>query len=210
MKKILLSLVFTLLFLISFCSFSQTPSEILQNKLDSFHSITANFVQRVFNADGTVLQKSDGNMSIKRPGKFRWNTDQPLKQLILTDGQKIWIFDQDLQQVTIKPFSKNIGQTPVLLLTSSHAYLNKSFNITQIKSTDNTQWFKLIPKDNNEIFSEIKIEFSGNILNKMQLDNQLGQKTEINFMNVVLNPSLDDNLFNFIPPKDVDVLDQTK
>ena len=210
MKYKLLPIVLFGLIAAAQTSFAQSASQILQNKLEAFHSITANFDQQVFNADKTVLQKSGGNMAIQRPGKFRWNTDEPLKQLIVTDGKKVWVYDQDLEQVTIQLLGNNIGQTPVLLLTSSHAYLDKSFTITQLKSTGNDQWFKLVPKNNDEMFNTIKIKFTGNILDEMQLNNQLGQMTEIDFTNVVLNPSLDASLFNFSPPKGVDVIDQTK
>lgn len=186
--------------------------------------MTADFKQIIVGSKGTILQKSFGNMTIQRPGKFRWEIKKPLKQIIITDGKKVWIYDPDLQQVTIKKLDSNIGQTPALLLTSSHVFLQKSFNVFKLKMDsrlreyDNSsidlkqygEWFKLIPKNQEALFNAIIIGFKNNKIMQMRLENQLGQNTILNFSNVKINPKLNKKLFSFVVPKQVDVIDQTK
>jgi len=204
-KKI--TLVIFCWFIFPFVSFAQSPAAILQSQLSSFHSMTADFKQVVTSANGVVLQKSSGTMEIMRPGKFRWNTLKPLRQLIVTDGKKVWIYEPDLQQVTIRPLDNSVGQTPALLLTSAHVFLEKNFNIETVKNKKSQ--FKLTPKDNNEMFNAITLSFKNNVLAQMKLENQLGQDTMLIFSNVKINPKLNAQSFSFKIPKDIDVIDQT-
>ncbi len=224
MKKIFTIAIFNFLLLCAFCCFAQSAVQVLQQKLSTFSSMTADFKQIIVGSKGTILQKSFGNMTIQRPGKFRWEIKKPLKQIIITDGKKVWIYDPDLQQVTIKKLDSNIGQTPALLLTSSHVFLQKSFNVFKLKMDsrlreyDNSsidlkqygEWFKLIPKNQEALFNAIIIGFKNNKIMQMRLENQLGQNTILNFSNVKINPKLNKKLFSFVVPKQVDVIDQTK
>jgi outer membrane lipoprotein carrier protein len=181
-------------------------AQLLQQKLAQFQSMTAAFEQVVQSADGTVLQQSKGTMAIQKPGRFRWNTQTAPQQLIITDGLKVWIYDPELSQVTIRPLDRNVGETPVLLLLHPEQYLQKSFVITQ-KTPD---IFILQPQHREQSFNKIILTFHRNTLAKMQLSNQLGQQTMITFSQVRLNPVLNQSLFIFKIPVQVDVIDQTK
>jgi len=182
----------------------KTPQKDLQTKLSDYHTLSAVFRQVVYNADGSVLQKSSGEMAVERPSKFQWYIQKPMRQMIETDGQKLWIFDPDLSQVTIRKLDQSAGKMPVLLLTHPDNYFTQLFNITEIK-----QGFELVPKDKSEMFSNIKLYFNGEKLSRMVLENQLGQKTVIRFYAVSINPEIE-----IVPPKtfseDTDVIDLTK
>jgi len=185
---------------------AQKPSDILQQHLSAFHTMTANFHQIVTSSDGTVLQDSNGKVSIVRPGKFKWVTENPLKQVIITNGQKVFLYDPDLKQVVIRKLSTSVGKMPILLLTQSHVYLKQNFEISQLPSDAQSLKFKLIPKDQNEMFDKIIVVFKHEKINEIILASQLGQKTLLQFNQVKLNTKIDDSLFSFKAPKGVDVV----
>ena len=197
--------------------------------------MTANFTQVVMSSDGTTLQQSTGTMAISRPGKFRWETLTPMKQSIVTNGQTVWIYDPALQQVVIRKLNQSISQTPILLLTQTHVYLQNSFNITQIKGnqiprssrgmTDSTsrgttknevsssrgltagsQWFSLTPKKSGEVFNQVILGFTNNQITHMQFSNQLGQKTIVKFSKVKTDVTIPSSQFTFKAPKGVDIV----
>ncbi|OGT29637.1 MAG: outer membrane lipoprotein carrier protein LolA [Gammaproteobacteria bacterium RIFCSPHIGHO2_12_FULL_35_23] len=183
--------------------------EDLNSKLAGITSITANFKQQVLSEDGTPLQTSKGSMAILRPGKFRWTTTSPLNQIIITNGTKLWIYEPDLEQVTIQNLTNNIGQTPLLLLTNKDIVLQNNFLVEQISTTQVGEWFKLLPKANNSSFKQITIGFVQNKITYLKLLNQLGQTTEIFFSQVKINSPLSANLFSFKIPSNVDVINMS-
>jgi outer membrane lipoprotein carrier protein len=191
-------------------SWAQSTADELQAKLSNFNNVTANFNQVVKNSAGVILQKSSGVMALQRPGKFRWDTKKPLRQLIITDGGKVWIYEPDLQQVTIRKLDKSVGQTPVLLLTSPDIYLQQNFIISKLPKKQATESFQLMPKNKNETFDKIILTFKNNIIFQMILSNQLGQYTILNFSNVSRSSKLKSKLFKFTIPKGIDVIDNTK
>lgn len=201
--------VFMLCLLVTSCLYANDAVQILQHKLNNFRSMQANFRQVVFSADGEVLQKSRGKIAIQRPGKFRWETTRNIKQLIVTDGNKIWIYDPDLQQVTIKKISDKFAATPVLLLISADANLANSFMVTQLSSKSDVQIFQLQPKNKTEDFSSVTIKFQADKVKQMNFVNKLGQQTKLYFSRVILNRNIP-NVFTFIIPQGVDVIDETK
>jgi len=176
----------------------------LQQKLANFHTMQANFTQKVISKDGNVLQTSKGAMAIQKPGKFRWSVESGVKQLIVTDGQRAWVYDPDLEQVTIRKLALNVADTPVLLLLRPNDYLTNSFT-TSKQSND---LFALIPKNNASDFTKITLKFAGNAVQKMTLFNALGQKTSLSFSDIRLNQKLSWKLFHFTPPKNIDVIDE--
>ena len=136
-------IVFLLSIIFVATAFAKSPAQILQQQLSRFQTMTANFTQVVVSSDGVELQKSTGTMAISRPGKFRWETLTPMKQSIITNGKTVWIYDPALQQVVIRKLNQSISQTPILLLTQTHVYLEKSFNIKQDDSKQSEQRFSL-------------------------------------------------------------------
>ncbi len=205
-RKVFKCSIFILSIIFVTIAFAQSPAQILQQQLSRFQTMTANFKQVVLSTDGTTLQKSNGTMAISRPGKFRWETLLPMKQLIITDGKSVWIYDHALQQVVIRKLNQSISQTPILLLTQTHVYLEKSFNIKQIVNKKRGQWFSLTPKSKGEVFNEVILGFQNNQISQMQFSNQLGQKTIVDFSKVKTGVSVPQNRFIFSAPKGVDVV----
>ena len=112
MKKFILLLFFPCLI------FAATPVQQLQNNLSHIKSLSAKFTQTIKGDDGSVMQKSSGQLDILKPGKFRWETFTPMKQLIVCNGKNVWIYEPDLEQVTVKPLNNSLSETPILLLTN--------------------------------------------------------------------------------------------
>ncbi len=187
-------------------AFARTPTQILQQQLSRFQTMTANFTQVVMSSDGVELQKSTGTMAISRPGRFRWQTLTPMKQEIITNGTTVWIYDPALQQVVIRKLNQSISQTPILLLTQTHDYLEKSFNIRQIKNKKISQWFSLTPKKSGEVFNQVILAFQNNQISQMQFSNQLGQQTIIKLSKVKTGVLIPASQFTFKAPKGVDVV----
>ncbi len=151
-------------------------------------------------------QTFSGVMQVKRPGQFRWETTSPSKQLIVTSGKTVWIYDPDLEQAVRQNLDEQVGNTPALLLSGQSATIMKSFKVTQPSAQD--AYFILYPKQEDGVFESLGIRFSNNLPTQMILKDSLGQQTTINFSDVKTNPNLNSTAFNFVPPKGVDVIDQ--
>lgn len=203
MKKI----VFALVILLVGNVYAQSAAQILQQKLSGFQSMTANFTQTVTTEENTILQKISGNMALKHPGKFRWETTTGIKQLIVTDGVKLWIYDPELKQVTIRRLGFGVEQTPILILTGSHLNLQKYFVVSKISRDQFGEWFQLIPKSKGSAFASVMIGFENNKIIGIGFTNQLKQKTEVWFSNVKIN-SADLPDFSFTIPSGVDVISE--
>ena len=177
----------------------------LHKFLDTMKTLRADFAQIVVAKNGKKSQQSSGSMMISRPGKFRWQIDKPYSQLLVGDGEKVWIYDQDLRQVTVKKVDAAIGSTPAALLVGGRT-LEKNFTLREIGVRDGFEWLEAIPKAADSGFEKIQIGFSGNDIKAMELFDNFGQMTSLYFNNIDLNPSLAPSLFVFKPPAGVDVL----
>jgi outer membrane lipoprotein carrier protein len=198
-------------YLISTIVYAGTANAKLTTLLTNVHTMQANFSQKIM-GKGRVIQQSNGSMALQRPGQFRWEIRQPMPQLIIANGKKMYVYDKDLEQVTVRSLSKTTGgDVPGLLLSDTNLTLGKDFNVQEMKNTtENTQWFLLLPKNKNSIFSVIKINFINQAITEMQLTDHLDQITIIKFNNVKTNITLAKSLFNLSWPRGVDVIDDTK
>lgn len=187
-----------------------TPTAMLEQQLSLFQTMTANFKQVVITSEGSTLQQSSGQVIIKRPGKLYWKVTKPLSQLIIARVPQAWIYEPDLQQVTLRSLQKqnNFDQTPAILLTNSGRNLLKKFTIKLIKENDEELQFQLIPKNRNELFSSVTLVFVDHKISQIKFVNQLAQQVYIDFSAVEINEPVDDKLFHFVIPKGVDVIDQ--
>ena len=178
------------------------------NKLRHFHKVVksfkASFTQTVYDENNKVVQSGKGKVVLLRPGKFRWDYSKPDKQLVISNGKKIWIYDEDLEQVTIKTLAGTIGQTPARVL-SGIGSLDKNFKISDQGSENNIHWVRLVPKKKDSQFKMIRLGFAKS-LKVMELKDNIGQMTRIEFKNLTLNPSVTASLFTFKIPKGVDVV----
>ncbi|HAT6935656.1 TPA: outer membrane lipoprotein chaperone LolA [Legionella pneumophila] len=186
--------------------FSQTSAEVLQSKLNAIQTMTANFSQ-IVKAKNREVSRSSGSMALQRPGRFRWETKDPLEQLIVADGQKMWIYDVDLEQVTVKNQEKGLGGTAALFLSGYDETLTHDFDVSE-KQTGKLTVFDLKSKSAKENFQRIKLIFSQSTLIGLELYDQLGQITNVKLVQIKANPKLSAKLFQFKPPKGVDVVKQ--
>jgi outer membrane lipoprotein carrier protein len=177
-------------------------SDQLVNVLNRLQSIRANFIQTVMDGRGQILQKTTGQMTLQRPGRFRWQVEQPNRQLLIADGQRIWFYDVDLQQVVIQKQQVVDVNSPAALLSDAPKNLTKHFNIAFL---ENMQSFYLLPKDKSALFRSIILVFQQDRLYEMRLADKLGQQTVINFSQVELNPAVSPQIFHFVLPSDKNI-----
>jgi outer membrane lipoprotein carrier protein len=185
---------------------ADSASDSLTALLKNMHSMQADFTQNIVDKRGKIIQKSTGHMDLQRPNQFRWDVQSPMKQLIITNGKRIWIYDPDLEQVTIRKLVKAAGETPAMLLSDENITLTNDFTVKQLTNSS----FLLIPKDQGSIISSLKLGFNNQQIHEMQLEDHLGHLTKIEFGHVVLNKPESTSLFNFKPPAHIDIIDETK
>jgi outer membrane lipoprotein carrier protein len=171
----------------------------LSRLLNNLQTSRADFTQTVMNSRGQILQQVSGKMTIQRPGRFRWQVMQPNRQLLIADGQRIWFYDIDLQQITIQKQKTADTDSPAALLSDSPKNLTQLFVIHPLMDV---QGFTLFPKNKNALFQSITLIFQKDRLRQMRLTDKLDQQTVINFSQVELNPRLPARTFDFIMPKD--------
>jgi len=200
-------IVIPLLMLMSISVFANTnAAQNLASILDSYKSYKAKFIQISYDNNGAKLSKSNGNMALLRPGFFRWETDKPTKQIIITDSKNVWVYDVDLEQVTIEPMKKMVGEAPASLLTDTTDDLINDFYISENKTTRAGHWFTLTPKNKSSLYQQVKLYFINNKLDKMILTDNIGQKISVQFVEAQINPSLNKRTFQEKIPKGVDVI----
>ncbi|MDE2421603.1 MAG: outer membrane lipoprotein chaperone LolA [Gammaproteobacteria bacterium] len=151
-------------------------------------------------------QTFSGVMQVKRQGLFRWETTSPMKQLIVTSGKIVWIYDPDLLQATRQTLDEQMSNTPALLLSGNAAQIMKSYKVTQPNSA--IPYFVLYPRAKDGVFESLAIRFDANVPAQMVLSDSLGQQTTVNFTDIKVNPEIARSQFEFVPPKGADVIDQ--
>jgi len=178
--------------------------------LQSVASMQADFSQQNYDAKGKALQALSGQMKVKRPGYFRWETTAPSPQLIVANGSVVWVYDPELEQATQQRLDKQVGNTPALLLSGDSRQLDSAFSISEDASQGGDSAFTLRPRDKDALFDTLRVSFHGHELTSMSLQDNLGQKTDIHFDKVKLNPSLPGATFEFTPPAGTDVINEMK
>ena len=177
----------------------------LHRFLETTKTLRADFAQIVVAKNGKKPQQSAGVMMISRPGKFRWQITKPYAQLLVGDGEKVWIYDEDLRQVSVKKFDAALGSTPAALLVGGNS-LDKNFTLREAGEHDGLEWLEAIPKGTDSGFEKVQLGFAGNDLKAMELSDNFGQTTSLLFARIERNPQLAPALFHFTPPAGVDVI----
>ncbi|MCF6203062.1 MAG: outer membrane lipoprotein chaperone LolA [Methylococcaceae bacterium] len=183
------------------------PVKQLKSILSNTKTLTADFRQVSLNPKGQPTHTSYGVFYLSRPGKFRWDYKKPFVQEIVSDSSKIWFYDADLEQVTIKKIDDSLGSTPALLLSGDIA-LEANFNIEKQGIDEGLQWIKLSPKKKESEFNYILIGLNDGVLGGMELSDNFGQLTRIYFSNIKKNKKLDNSIFTFVAPKGVDIFEK--
>ncbi|MBA2709758.1 MAG: outer membrane lipoprotein chaperone LolA [Tatlockia sp.] len=203
MKKLLLCLLSLV-----FCSAasSSTAGEELQARLNAMRTMTAEFKQ-VVKSKKRDISNSSGTMALERPGRFRWQTKEPMAQLVVADGRKLWVYDVDLEQVTVKKQDDSMGGTAGLFLSGNTDNVTRDFEV-KVSGSGTDQSYDLLSKSEKANFQRLKLIFSKNILTGIEMFDQLGQHTVVNLTKVKTNPKVPAKLFQFQPPKGMDVVQQ--
>ncbi len=197
--------------------------EKLKTFIAATHSAQANFTQEVLDQNGKRIQSASGIMQFQRPGKFRWTYQKPYEQLIVGDGAKFWLYDVDLNQVTVRKLDAALGSSPAALLSGSNE-IERGFTLTENGNRDGLEWLQATPKgldikgqnskgqgskDQDSSFNQILMAFNAQAeLVVMELNDMFGHKTVLRFSAMQRNPKLSEQQFRFTPPKGADVLSE--
>jgi outer membrane lipoprotein carrier protein len=192
--------------------------EKLKTFIATTHSAQANFTQEVLDQNGKRIQSANGIMQFQRPGKFRWAYQKPYEQLIVGDGAKFWLYDVDLNQVTVRKLDAALGSSPAALLSGSNE-IERGFTLMENGNKDGLEWLQATPKgqdsngpgskDQDSSFSKILMAFNAQAeLVVMELNDMFGHKTVLRFSAMQRNPKLSEQQFKFTPPKGADVLSE--
>lgn len=180
------------------------------DRLKSFvaqaHSGQAQFEQTVLDRAGRKVQAASGTFQFQRPGRFRWTYDKPAEQLIVGDGSRFWVYDRELNQVTVRKLDLALGSTPAALLAGSDD-IEKSFTLADGGTRDGLEWVEALPRSRESGFERVRMGFNAQALPEaMELKDQFGQTTYLKFSKIEKNPKLGPELFSFTPPKGADVV----
>lgn len=179
----------------------------LRSFLTQTNSARGGFVQRVTAREGVKSQPAaSGQFVFQRPGKFRWTYEKPYEQLIVADGQRLVMFDKDLNQATIRKLQASLPSSPASILFGSNEF-EKEFEVSDAGVRDGLEWIVAKPRAKDTTFERIEIGFRNGLPQAMLLADGFGQLTQLTFSNVERNPKLDADAFRFTPPKGADVLE---
>jgi len=177
----------------------------LRDFFENTNTMRAKFSQVVNDTQGRKVQEVEGTMQLQRPNKFRWDYNKPYEQQIISDGKDVFLYDTDLQQVTVRELSRAIGSSPAAMLAGGDA-VEKSFTLKNAIRKDGLTWVLALPKDKESGFERVLLGFKAEKLRKMELYDSFGHVTLITFNEVERNPVLQNATFLFTPPKGVDVV----
>ncbi len=197
-------------FLISFAvAVTASAADAARSRLDAFakdlHAVSATFEQQVFDVERGKGKTTQGTLALRAPRQFRWDTTAPYKQLIVADGEKVWIYDVDLEQVSVRAQGTEEAHSPLTVLTDL-SQLDRDFTTSEQGEHDGLTWLRLKSKDKDPQFAYADLGFDAGGLERMRFEDTIGAKTEIRFSDWKRNPQLPADTFRFTPPKGVDVV----
>ncbi len=181
--------------------------ENLKGLLEQTTTARARFAQMVLDRNMKTLQQVTGTMQFSRPGKFRWEYDKPFEQTIVSDGSRVWLYDKDLNQVTIRRLDRALGSSPAALLAGSNE-IEKSYTLTSLGSREGFDWLEAMPKTQDTAFERIRLGFGKAGLEVLELRDQFGQITVIKFSTIERNAKIPQDAFRFTPPAGADVISE--
>ena len=188
-------------------AFGAQPSavESLERFFEQVDRYTARFEQVVLDELGETIQESEGRLWIERPNKFRWNYESPYEQEIVSDGERLWVYDKDLQQVTVRRLEGGLLDTPAVLLAGK-GRLADQFNVEDLGTEDGLAWVQLTPKNKDSGFESVRIGFENGRLRRLEIKDSLGQTTRYVLQKAIENASIPESRFEFRPPPGVDIV----
>lgn len=186
-------------------AWAATAAEQLRSFVSGTQSASGNFTQSTKSSAGVATPAQSGTFSFQRPGKFKWQIAKPYEQLIVSDGKQLFQYDPDLAQVTVRPVSEAVGSSPAQILFGSGS-LDQSFNVAALPAKDGAEWLRATPKSPDAGFSRVDIGFKDGLPLRLELLDAFGQTTQVSFADMVRNPQVSADSFNFTAPKGVDVV----
>lgn len=199
----------TLILIASLLAASAAHADTARSRMEAFSkglkSVTADFSQTVTTPNGGRGDASRGTLALEAPRQFRWETKAPYEQTIVADGTRVWIYEPDLQQVSVRSQSGEEAHSPLTVLTDL-SQLDSQFTATESGERDGFVWLKLTSKAKEPEFEYAELGFEGDSLERMLFKDPLGSVTEIDFSNWRRNPKIDASQFRFTLPKGVDVV----
>ena len=180
-------------------------AERLTERLDPLENYHATFEQQILDGGGERLQSARGEMWLSRPGMLRWEVEAPYSQTVVSDGEDVYLYDPDLEQVTVQAMDDRVTHTPALLLSGSADELTASYDVFY-EQQDGDDVFTLIPTLADTLFEELSMVFEGQILTELWMMDSTGQRTAITFSDITRNGSIDRGLFDFQIPEGTDVI----
>ncbi|WP_223422637.1 outer membrane lipoprotein chaperone LolA [Alcanivorax limicola] len=180
----------------------------LVKRLTGVQSMSCDFEQLVLDRGGSRLQQASGEMLVARPRQFYWHADQPYEQVVVSDGDVVWIYDVDLEQVIERALGEEVGNTPALLFSGNPDEVAAEFHIEESDRHRGTVTYRLRPRGEGQLFEVLEVTFAGNQPQGMRLEDALGQQTTIEFSNVRMNQSIDPARFRFEIPDGADVISE--
>ncbi len=186
---------------------SAAATDALKVFLTQTQTVKARFAQMVLDKNLKPLQQAQGIMQFSRPGKFRWDYQKPYEQIIVGDGTRLWIYDKDLNQVTVRKLDRALGSSPAALLAGSND-LERDFKLSNLGMDKGLDWLEALPKSRETVFERVRMGFGKSGLEAMELRDQFGQTTVITFADVERNPRIAADVFRFTPPQGADVISE--
>ena len=180
--------------------------DLLRDFAQNVKSGRAAFTQTVTSVDGAKKKDSSGQFEFVRPNRFRFTYAKPFEQQIVADGQKVWLYDVDLNQVTVRPMTQAIGATPAALLAGGT--LDKEFELKALPASDGLEWVQAAPRVKDGPIQSLRVGFKGSVLAALEIVDAFGQRSMLRFTALEQNLKLADETFRFIPPKGADVIQQ--
>lgn len=194
---------------VSASAFADAALDSFIKRLEVISSMETYFEQVTLDQSGEVLQSLSGTLTVARPGKMRWQTEPPYEQLVVSDGELVWVYDMDLEQVTIRELEAKLQDTPALLLSGNTGEIEANYQVTHpsVAGNEGIDRYLLKPMDRSQLFDALEFDYKGDNLAYMRIFDAAGQITEIRFSKQQLNPELDEQAFYFIVPEGIDVID---
>ncbi|WP_280152579.1 outer membrane lipoprotein chaperone LolA [Piscinibacter sp. XHJ-5] len=180
--------------------------DTLKDFVTNVKSGHASFTQTVVSPDGAKKKTSSGSFDFARPNRFRFAYAKPFEQLIVADGQKVWIHDVDLNQVSVRKFSQALGATPAAILAGGS--LEKDFTLSPLPAKDGLEWVQATPKVKDGAFQSVRIGFKGRDLSAVEITDSFGQRSLLQFSQFAANAGVAPELFKFTAPPGADVIEQ--
>jgi len=189
---------------LSMPAWAEDAEQRLKAALKNMDNLSAEFKQTLLDEDKNIVQQSSGTLALQRPGKFTWIYTEPFEQRIIADGSELWVYDVELDQVTVKPMDASISNAPIMILMKE-SDVTQQFNVIEVGQRKFLFWVELEPREKDLEYQRIFIGLDDGKVRAMELQDQFGQSTQIVFDNlrvgVVHNPAI----FKFVPPEGVDV-----